>query len=108
MLDDARHQAVDGLNQRTRQHQLVVRTSHDLRPAFGLFSSTQARLIPKEYLSVQSETMLLGVAQTIVRTDFAQGSGFIAFPDKPTDLRVTRTAFGSVTDDLDLASLTQM
>src|SRR6266853_5838205 len=97
--------AVHAFKQRTRRHQLVVRTRHHLCPAFGLLRSPQARLIPQEHLFVQPEAMLLGVAQAISRTDFGQGSRLVAFPDKPTDLWVTRTALGPMTDNLDHAHL---
>src|SRR5437763_12599237 len=71
--------AVDAFKQRTRRHQLVVRTRHHLCPAFSLLCSPQARLIPQEHLFVQPETMLMGVAQAIRRTDFGQGTGWSPF-----------------------------
>src|SRR2546429_2508978 len=49
--------------------------------------------------------MLLRVAQPIGWADLGQGSGFIAFPDKPTDLRVTWAFAGPMPDDLDHAHL---
>src|SRR5207245_3756251 len=77
---------VHGFDQRTSQHQLVVHTRDHLRPPFRLFWGTQTWLIPEQNLLVQPEPMLMGVAQPIGRTDFGQGSCFIACPDKPTDL----------------------
>src|SRR5947209_7384510 len=105
--------AVHGFDQRTRRHQLVVCTRHHLCPTFGLLGGPQARCIPQEDLFVQPEAMLVGVAQPIVRTDLGQGSRFVTFPHKPTDSGITRTALGSLADDLDhahldLAGLTQM
>src|SRR5947209_2841776 len=105
--------AVHAFDQRTSQHQLVVRTRHHLWEAVGLLWGPKARLIPKQHLLVQPEAMLVGVAQARGRTDFAQGRGLLAFPDKPTDLGITCTAAGSMADnldhtDLDLTCLAQM
>src|SRR5947209_8785407 len=105
--------AIHSFDQRMSQHQLVVHTGHHLGPAFRLLWGAKARLIPHEHLFVQSVAMLLRVAQAIGRTDFSQGSGFVAFPHKPTHLGITRTPFGSMADDLDhahldLTCLTQM
>src|SRR5438128_1001680 len=97
--------AVHAFDQRTSQHQLIMHTRHHLGEAVGLLWGPQARLIPKQNLLVQPEAMLVGVAQAIGRTDFAQGRGFVAFPNKPTDLGVARIALGPMADDLDHAHL---
>src|SRR5258708_29997961 len=49
--------------------------------------------------------MLMRVGQPIGRADLGQGSDFIAFPDKPTDLGVTWALAGPMPDDLDHAHL---
>src|SRR5260370_34469723 len=49
--------------------------------------------------------MVMRVAQAIGWADLGQGRGFIAFPDKPTDLGVSWAFAGCMTDDLDHAHL---
>src|SRR5258708_18248908 len=49
--------------------------------------------------------MLMRVGEPIGRADLGQGSDFIAFPDKPTDLGVTWALAGPMPDDLDHAHL---
>src|SRR5258708_22004562 len=49
--------------------------------------------------------MLMRVAQPIGRADLGQGSGFSAFPDKPSDCGVTWAFAGPMPDDLDHAPL---
>src|SRR5260370_30935285 len=95
--------SIDARDQGTGQDQLVMGTSDDLCPAFGLLWGAQTWLIPQQHLLVQSIAILLRVAQAIGRADLGQGSGFIAFPDKPTDLRVTWAFASPKTDDLDHA-----
>src|SRR6266571_5682038 len=93
------------VDQGTRQHQLVVRTGQHLGPAFGLRWSAQTWLIPQQHLLVQAQAMLMRVAQPIGRADLGQGSGWLTFPDKPTDPGITPTLTGPMTDDLDHAHL---
>src|SRR5258707_9499644 len=80
-------------------------TRDDLRPAFRLLWGAQTGLIPQQHLLVQPIAMLMRVAQPIGRADLGQGSDFIAFPDKPTDLGVTWALAGPMPDDLDHAHL---
>src|SRR5437660_8893110 len=49
--------------------------------------------------------MFMRVAQAIRRADLGQRSRARAFPDKPTDLGITRLATGPMTNDLDHAHL---
>src|SRR6266702_857555 len=97
--------SIDALNQGTSQDQLVMGASHDLCPAFRLLWGTQTWHVPEQHLFVQAAAMLVRVAQPIGRADLGQGSGFIAFPDKPTDLGVTWAFAGPMPDDLDHAHL---
>src|SRR5260370_21973069 len=97
--------SIDALNQGTSQDQLVMGTRNDLCPAFRLRWGTQTWHVPEQHLLVQAVAMLLRVAQSIGRAELGQGSGFIAFPDKPTDLRVTWAFARPMTDDLDHAHL---
>ena len=97
--------SIDALNQGTSQDQLVMGTRNDLCPAFRLRWGTQTWHVPEQHLLVQAVAMLLRVAQPIGRADLGQGSGFIAFPDTPTDLGVTWASAGPMTDDLDHAHL---
>src|SRR6266566_9519066 len=96
---------VHPVDQGTCQHQLVVRTGQHLGPAFALLWGAQTWLIPQQHLLVQPQAMLMRVAQAIGRTDLGQRSGWLAFPDKPTDPGVTPTLAGPMTDDLDHAHL---
>ena len=84
--------SVHPFDQGTSEHQLVVRAGHDLRPAFGLLRRAQTRDVPEQDLFVQPIAMFVRVAQPIRRADLGQRCGFIAFPDKPTDLRITLTS----------------
>src|SRR6266700_417766 len=82
------------LQQRTSQHQQMVRAGHDVRPALRPLRSTQAWLIPEQLLFIKAIAMLLRVAQAIVWADLGQRGCLFAFPDKPTDLGVTSLATG--------------
>src|SRR5712692_2685794 len=93
------------LQQRTSQHQQIVCAGDDLRPAFGALRATEPWLIPEQLLFVKAIAVLMRVAQAIGRADLGQRSRAIPFPDKPTDLGVTRTACGPMTNDLDHAHL---
>lgn len=95
--------SVDALDQRTCQNQLIVDTSHDLCPALCLFWRVQAWLIPQQHLLIEPIAMLMRIAQTIGRADFGQRSGFIPFPNKPTDLGIAPTLPCRMADDLDQA-----
>src|SRR5947209_18967105 len=53
------------LQQRTSQHQQIVRTSDNVRPAFGPLRRAQPWLIPEQLLFVKAITMLLRVTQAI-------------------------------------------
>src|SRR6266566_1230948 len=97
--------SIDARDQGTGQNQLVMGARDDLCPALRLLWGAQTWLIPQQHLLVQPIAMLLRVAQPIGRADLGQGSGFIAFPDKPTDLGVTWAFARSMTDDLDHAHL---
>src|SRR5438093_546417 len=97
--------SVHPLDQRTGQHQLVVRTGQHLGPAFGLLRGAQTWLIPEQLLLVEPIAMLLRVAQPIVLADLGQGSGLLPLPDKPADAEVTTTFAGPLTDELDHAHL---
>src|SRR5690242_10913214 len=57
--------SIDALNQGTGQHQLVVCTRDDLRPAFRLLWGAQPWHVPEQHLLVQAVAMLLRVAQAI-------------------------------------------
>ena len=80
------------LQQRTSQHQQIVCTGHDVRPALRALWRTQSWLIPEHLLFVKAIAMLLRVAQAIGRADLGQRGGLFAFPDKPTDPGVTSLA----------------
>ena len=80
------------LHQRTSQHQQIVRTSDYLRPAFGALRGAQPWLIPEQLLFVKAIAMLMRVTQAIGRANLGQRSRASAFPDKPTDLGITRLA----------------
>src|SRR6266699_2249573 len=97
--------SIDARDQVTGQDQLVMGARDDLCPAFGLLWGAQTWLIPQQHLLVQPIAMLMRVAQPIGRADLGQGSGFSAFPDKPTDLGVTGAFAGPMPDDLDHAHL---
>src|SRR6266566_3225941 len=97
--------SIDARDQGTGQNQLVMGARDDLCPALRLRWGAQTWLIPQQHLLVQPIAMLLRVAQPIGWADLGQGSGFIAFPDKPTDLGVTWALAGPMTDDLDHAYL---
>src|SRR5260221_10274491 len=97
--------SIDARDQGTGQNQLVMGARDDLCPAFGLLWGAQTWLIPQQHLLVQPIAMLMRVAQPIGRADLGQGSGFSAFPDKPTDLGVTGAFAGPMPDDLDHAHL---
>jgi len=90
-LRQCRHRAsgfprlVSPFQQWARQDQLIVRTSHHLRPTLGTLRGTHPWTIPEQFLFVEAITMLVRVAQPIRRTDLGQRSRFVAFPDKPTD-----------------------
>src|SRR5436190_14735436 len=97
--------SVAPLYQRTSQHQQIVRTGDDVRPAFGPLRRAQPWLIPEQLLFVKAIAMFMRVAQAIRRADLGQRHSALTMPDKPTALGVTRTACGSMTDDLDHAHL---
>src|SRR5438132_12945222 len=92
--------SIDARDQGTGQDQLVMGARDDLGPALRLLGSAQTWLIPQQHLLVQPIAMLLRVAQAIGRADLDQGRGFITFPDKPTDLRVTWAFARPMPDDL--------
>src|SRR5437763_3141695 len=96
-----RPRSIASLQQRTSQHQQIVRASHDVRPAFGALRRTQSWLIPEQLLFVKAIAMLVRVAQAIARADLGQRNHGLPFPDKPTDLGVPSLTTGPVTDDLD-------
>src|SRR5437868_8636357 len=52
---------VEGFDQWTCGHQLVVGTGHDLAPAFGLLRSPETRLLPHEHLLIKPKAMFVGV-----------------------------------------------
>lgn len=83
--------SIDPGDQRTSQNQLVVSTGNDLRSAFRLLWGAQTWHIPQQHLFVQSVAMLLRVAQAVGRANLGQGSRFVPFPDKPTDLGIAPT-----------------
>src|SRR5947209_11643115 len=89
------------LHQRTSQHQQIVRTGDDVRPAFGPLRRAQPWLIPEQLLFVKAIAMFMRGAQAIRRADLGQRSRGLPFPDKPTDLGITSLATGPMTDDLD-------
>src|SRR5438067_6590134 len=60
------------LQQRTSQHQQIVRTGHDVRPALRALWRTQSWLIPEQLLFVKAIAMLVRVAQAIGRADLSQ------------------------------------
>src|SRR5437588_12227947 len=97
--------SVAPLHQRTSQHQQIVRTGDDVRPAFGPLRRAQPWLIPEQLLFVKAIAMFMRVAQAIRRADLGQRSRGLPFPDKPTDLGITSLATGPMTDDLDHAHL---
>src|SRR6266567_4599932 len=97
--------SIDARDQGTGQDQLVMGARDDLGPAFRLLWGAQTWLIPQQHLLVQPIAMLVRVAQPIGWAGLSQGSGFIAFPDKPTDLGVPWAFAGPMTDDLDHAYL---
>src|SRR5207302_6626781 len=80
------------LQQRTSQHQQIVRTSDYVRPAFGPLRRAQPWLIPEQLLFVKAIAMLMGVTQAIRRADLGQRNSALAMPDKPTALGVTSLA----------------
>src|SRR5258707_12706005 len=92
--------SIDARDQGTGQDQRVMGARDDLCPAFGLLGGAQTGLIPQQHLLVQPIAMLMRVAQPIGRADLGQGSGFSAFPDKPTDLGATWAFAGPMPDDL--------
>src|SRR5579883_2597660 len=105
--------AITSLQQRTSQHQQIVRASHDLRPACAALRRTEPWLIPEQLLFVKTIAMLLRIAQAIARADVGQRSRGITLPDKPTDPGITRLVTGSIADDLnhrelDVASRAQV
>src|SRR2546423_12615845 len=89
------------LQQRTSQHQQIVRTSDNVCPALGALRATEPWLIPEQLLFVKAIAMLMRVTQAIGRANLGQRSRASAFPDKPTALGITRLATGPMTDDLD-------
>src|SRR6266566_4748365 len=93
--------SIGPLHQWTSQHQQIVRTGDNVRPAFGALRGAQPWLIPEQLLFVKTIAMLMRVAQAIRRADLGQRSRALAFPDKPTDLGVTSLATGPMTNDLD-------
>src|SRR5437588_5291213 len=97
--------SVAPLHQRTSQHQQIVRTGDDVRPALGPLRGAQPWLIPEQLLFVKAIAMLMRVTQAIRRADLGQRSRGLPFPDKPTDLGITSLATGPMTDDLDHAHL---
>jgi hypothetical protein len=97
--------SIAALQQRTSQHQQIVRAGHDLRPTFGPLRGTEPWFIPEQLLFVKAIAMLVRVAQAIARADLGQRNRGLPFPDKPTDPGVPRLATGSIPDDLDRAPL---
>src|ERR1700694_2313670 len=97
--------SIASLHQRTSQHQQIVRTSDNVRPAFGALRATEPWLIPEQLLFVKAIAMLMRVTQAIGRANLAQRSRALAFPDKPTDLGITSLVTGPMPDDLDHAHL---
>jgi hypothetical protein len=97
--------SIPSLQQRTSQHQQIVRAGDDVRPAPRPLRSTQPWPIPEQLLFVKPIAMLLRVAQAIRRAHLGQRGRLFALPDKPADLGVTGLTTGSMTDDLDHASL---
>src|SRR5437763_8255469 len=89
------------LQQRTSQHQQMVCAGDDVRPAFRALRGTEPWHIPEQLLFVKAIAMLMRVAQAIRRADLGQRSRALPFPDKPTDLGITRLATGPMADDLD-------
>src|SRR2546421_965616 len=53
------------LHQRTSQHQQIVRTSDNVRPAFGALRATEPWLIPEQLLFIKAITMLLRATETL-------------------------------------------
>src|SRR5438128_1285999 len=78
--------SIAALQQRTSQHQQIVRAGHDLRPALRPLWGTQPWHIPEQLLFVKAIAMLMRVAQAIARADLSQRNRGFPFPDKPTDL----------------------
>ncbi len=68
------------LQQRTSQHQQIVRAGHNLRPACGALRRTQSWLIPEQLLFVKAIAMLVRVAQAIARADLGQRNRGLPFP----------------------------
>src|SRR2546421_4498957 len=97
--------AIGPLHQWTSQHQQIVRAGDNVRPAFGALWGAQPWLIPEQLLFVKTIAMLMRVAQAIRRADLGQRGTALPFPDKPTDLGITSTACGPMTDDLDQRKL---
>ncbi|HYB00161.1 MAG TPA: hypothetical protein VED37_08075 [Ktedonobacteraceae bacterium] len=93
--------SVAPLQQRTSQHQQIVRAGDDVCPALRPLRGTQPWLIPEQFLFVKAIAVLMRVAQAIGRADLGQRSRALPFPDKPTDLGVASLATGPITDDLD-------
>ena len=85
---------------RTSQHQEIVSTGDDVRPAFRPLRGTQPWHIPEQLLFIKAIAMLMRVAQPIRRADLSQRGRATAFPDKPTDPGVTSLPTGPMTDDL--------
>jgi len=97
-LPQRRHRAaglprpIAPLQQRTSQHQQIVRAGDNLRPAFGALRGAQPWLIPEQLLFVKAIAMLMRVTQAIRGADLGQRNSALAMPDKPTDLGVTSLA----------------
>jgi hypothetical protein len=72
------------LDQRTRQHQMIMGQGDDVAPALKLLRRPQARFLPEPRLLVQTVAVFLPKAQRVAQCHLRQISVGITYPDKPT------------------------
>src|SRR5213592_3380603 len=66
-LRQRRHRGVGLPRSRAPLHQQIVRTSDNVRPAFGALRATEPWLIPEQLLFIKAIAMLMRVTQAIGR-----------------------------------------
>src|SRR2546429_3767706 len=90
-----------GLDQVACQHQVIVDTSHQVRPALKLCGRPHTRLFPQQRLFVEAIAMFLAEAQRIAQGDRNQIGLLIPNPDHPTHARITLAVGCMRAHDLD-------
>jgi hypothetical protein len=92
--------AAAAFHQGTSQDQQIVRTGHQLCPAFGALRGREPWSVPEQFLLVEAIAMFVRVTQAVDWADLGQRSRLVAFPDKPADPGITLASAGSMADDL--------